>query len=170
MRLVKLAGNIFSGFFILLFIAAAIVILAPFAGWHLDTVLSGSMEPIIPTGGLVILGPTSANDIHVGDIIAYDNGQVEICHRVIALEEGESVRYITKGDANRSPDGILVTPDKVTGKLVATIPLAGYFINFIKTPLGLFLTILLPLLFIIGTELKALIFDEKEKEKSRGSE
>ncbi len=106
----------------------------------------------------------------MGDIIAYDNGNVEVCHRVIAVEEGQPVRFITKGDANRSPDGTPVTPDKVTGKLVFTIPLAGYFIYFMKTPLGLFLTILLPLLFLIGTELKALIFDEKEDDQSRDPE
>jgi signal peptidase len=163
----KLATNFVTAFFIALFLVATVVILAPFAGWRIDTVMSGSMEPAIPVGGMVILGPVSASGIQVGDIIAYDNGHAEVCHRVIAVEEGQSVRYITKGDANRSPDGTLVTPDKVTGRLAVTIPLAGYFINFVKTPPGLFLTILLPLLYIIGTELKSLIFDEKEEEKSR---
>jgi signal peptidase len=170
MNLVKLAGNIVTGLFILLFLAAAVIILAPFAGWHIDTVLSGSMEPAVSVGSMVILGPVSANDIQTGDIIAYFNGNVEVCHRVTAVEQGSPVRFYTKGDANRSPDGTPVTPDKITGRLVVTIPLAGYFIYFVKTPLGLFLTILLPLLFLIGMELKALIYDRKEDDASRESE
>jgi signal peptidase len=127
------------------------------------------MEPTIPVGSMVILSPVAANDIHVGDIIAYNNGNVEICHRVIALEEGSPVRFIMKGDRNGSPDGIPVAPDKVTGKLVVVVPLAGYLVHFMKTPLGLFLTVMLPLLFIIGIELKSIIFDKKETESSRDS-
>ena len=170
MDLGKLAGNVVTGLFVLLFLVAAIIILAPFAGWHVDSVLSGSMEPAIPLGGMVILGPVSASDIHVGDIIAYFNGDVEVCHRVTAVEQGSQVRFVTKGDANRSPDGTPVTSDKITGRLVLSIPLAGYLIYFMKTPVGLFLTILLPLLFLIGTELKALIFDRKWDDASQESE
>jgi signal peptidase len=164
----KLAGNIVTGFFIALFLIAAIIALAPFAGWHFDAVLSGSMEPTVPTGGMVILGPVSAGDIQVGDIIAYDNGRVEVCHRVISIQDGTPARFVTRGDANRSPDGTPVTPEMVTGKLVVAIPLAGYLISFVKTPLGLFLTILLPLLALIGIELKAQVFDKKDEDSPGG--
>lgn len=138
------------------------IIVAPFLGWHFDTVMSGSMEPTIPVGGMVILGPVAANDIHVGDIIAYFNGNVEVCHRVIAIADGPPARFTVKGDNNKSPDGIPVAADNVNGKLVVAVPLVGYLVYFMKTPLGLFLTILLPILFLIGSELKTLIFDEKE--------
>jgi signal peptidase I len=170
MNLRKFTGNIVTGLFIFLFLVAAIIILAPYVGWHLDSVLSGSMEPAIHTGDLAILGPVATNDIQVGDIIAYYKGNVEICHRVTAVEGGDQVAFITKGDANRSPDGTPVTPEKVNGKLVFSIPLAGHFIYFMKTPLGLFLTILLPLLFLIGSELKAVLFSKEEENASRDPE
>jgi signal peptidase I len=170
MNLGKLTVNLVTIFFIILLFMAAVVILAPFAGWRIDTVMSGSMEPAIPVGGMVILGPVSASQIHAGDIIAYDNGQVEVCHRVITVLEGQPASYITKGDANRSPDGTQVTPGMVTGKLIVAIPLAGYITYFIKTPPGLFLTVLLPILFLIGSEFKKLIIDEKEDDKSRDPE
>ena len=162
MDLGKLAANIVAALFVMLLLVAVIAIMAPFAGWHLDAVLSGSMEPTIPTGGLVVLGPVSAAEVHVGDIIAYNKGNVEVCHRVISVEEGQPARFITKGDANKAPDGTPVAPEELTGKLALSIPLAGYVTQFMKTPLGLFLTILLPLLFLVGTELKKLIFDDKE--------
>lgn len=170
MNAAKLAVNIVTVFFIVLLLGSTLIILAPFAGWRIDTVMSGSMEPTIPVGGMVILGPVSASQVHVGDIIAYNNGYVEVCHRVIAVDQGPPVHFTMKGDANRSPDGTQVTPDKLTGRLVFTIPLAGYFVGFVKTPLGIFLTVVLPLLCIIGWELKTLIFDEKEDDKSRGPE
>lgn len=161
MDLGKLTGNILTAVFLFLFLAAILIILGPFVGWHMESVLSGSMEPAIQVGSIVILGPVSAEDINVGDIIAYFDGNVEICHRIFAIETGHPVRFVTKGDANRSPDGTLVTPEKVIGKCVAIIPLAGYFVHFMKTPLGLFLAILLPLLVLIGTELKTLYSEKK---------
>jgi signal peptidase len=162
MDIIRLASNILTALFVMLLLVAVIVIMAPFTGWHLDAVLSGSMEPTIPTGSLVVLGPVSAGEVHVGDIIAYNKGNVKVCHRVISVEDGQSARFITKGDANNAPDGTPVAPEELTGKLALCIPLAGYVTQFMKTPLGLFLTILLPLLFLVGTELKKLIFDEKE--------
>ena len=158
----KLAGKIVTVVFLILFIIAALVIIAPFVGWHMDSVLSGSMEPTIPVGSMVISGPVSASDIHVDDIIVYREDNTEVCHRVIAVEEGTSLRFTTKGDANRAPDSKPVTPEQVTGRHVATIPLAGYLVHFIKTPIGLFLAILLPLLVLIGSELKSLFYDKKD--------
>jgi signal peptidase I len=161
MNLMKLAGNVVYGFCIILFLAAALIILAPFIGWHVSTVMSGSMEPTIPVGGMVILGPVAADDIRVGEIIAFTRGDVEICHRVIAIDVGPPLRFTTKGDNNGAPDVTTVTQENVNGRLIASIPLAGYAAHFIKTPLGLFMTIILPLLILIGSELKTLILDDK---------
>ena len=119
---------------------------------------------------MVLLGPVSASQVQVGDIIAYSHGNAEVCHRVIAIDQGPPLLFTTKGDANKSPDSTQVTAGDLSGRLVLTIPFAGYIIWFIKTPPGLFLTIVIPLLFILGTELKALLFDEKEDDAPRRSD
>ena len=170
MNLKKIAGNIVYGFCILLILASALIIVAPFVGWHVDTVMSGSMEPTIPVGGMVIRSPVATDDIRVGDIIAFTSGKIEICHRVVAIDQGPPLRFTTKGDNNGAPDVAAVAPENVNGRLVVALPLIGYLAHFMKTPLGLFLTIILPLLILIGTELKALFFDDKKKDNPRDPE
>jgi signal peptidase len=167
MKLRTLAANTVTALLVVLALIAITITLAPFVGWRVDTVLSGSMEPAIATGDMVIIGPVSADNVHVGDVIAFSDGSNNICHRVLSIEAGPPVRFVTKGDANGTLDPHPVTADNVKGKIVLSIPKAGYITHFIKTPLGLFMTILLPLLILIGWELKDLIWDDKKEDNPR---
>lgn len=56
------------GVIILLMTAAALTFLAPHLGWSVDTVFSGSMEPKLKVGSVVITRPAEPQDIRVGDI------------------------------------------------------------------------------------------------------
>ncbi len=159
MQLNKLTTKAVIAITVLLTLAAVLIALSPFAGWRVDTVLSGSMEPAIATGGLVVIGPVAPGDVRAGDVIAFRDGNIDVCHRVLGLREGTPAGFITKGDANPSPDPVPVSPNNVIGKVVVSVPYAGYGLIFVKTPLGLFVTILLPLLALIGMELKKLVFD-----------
>ena len=143
-------------------VIAVIIAVSPVFGWRIDAVLSGSMEPAIQTGGVAVIGPVSVSDIHVGDVIAYKIGNLNVCHRVIQVSEGEQLQFTTKGDANNAPDPAPVLPGNVIGRVVFSVPLAGYLISFVKTPVGLFITVLLPLLILIGIELKNVIFDGED--------
>lgn len=168
MKTSKLVGHIFTALFILLALAALLIVLVQVTGWRIDTVLSGSMEPSISTGGMVIIRPAVADDIHIGDIIAFSNGKEEICHRVMEVQAGPSLVFITKGDANRAADLIPVTAENVHGKVFFSVPLLGYFAHFVRTPVGLVLTFLLAALLLIGSELIPRVLDELEKDKKRG--
>jgi signal peptidase I len=152
-------------FFVLLVLAAVLIIAGYLVGGRVETVLSGSMEPTIPTGGVVLISPISTGDIRVGDIIAFYNTNMKVCHRVIAIEEGPPLQFITKGDNNRAADISPVPPENVLGRVVFTIPLAGYAIYYIKTPIGLGLIILAIALLLIGSGLKTTI---QEKTKRKG--
>jgi signal peptidase I len=74
MKIGKLFGLIFNLLFVLIILAAAVIILAPYAGWRMDTVLSGSMEPSIHVGSLIIVQPVDASQVKAGDIIAFSRG------------------------------------------------------------------------------------------------
>lgn len=94
-------------------------------GFYVFAVGSGSMEPALKPGDLVIVRKASLDSIGVGDIVAYrspENGVV-IVHRVIAIDGGV---LVTKGDANPEPDPFKVTGNMVLGKVVARVPLLGY--------------------------------------------
>lgn len=85
-------------------------------------VVTGSMEPEIPTGALLITRKTPIDQIEVGDIVTYRSGErglsgVVITHRVIAIHESaDGKRYLeTKGDANRYADASYVDESHLIG-------------------------------------------------------
>ena len=98
-------------------------------GWEFDSVLSGSMEPDIGVGGLVIIKPVDGNDVSVGEVISFKLPGIDtpICHRVIErTETSESIILQTKGDANEDPDAFVVQAADVIGRAVFYLPYAGY--------------------------------------------
>ncbi|MCJ7792207.1 MAG: signal peptidase I, partial [Dehalococcoidia bacterium] len=63
----KVAENFGLAFIILLMTAAVLTFLAPHFGWRVDTVYSGSMEPELKVGGVVVTRPVEAEEIRIGD-------------------------------------------------------------------------------------------------------
>ena len=84
-------------------------------------VLSGSMEPAIPTGGIVFTD-TRQTAPCTGDIITYRLGETTVTHRVVRTEKGS---YITRGDANDGEDASPVAPSQVVGTVVFCSSPAG---------------------------------------------
>jgi signal peptidase len=76
-------------------ILAAVVVTACFVtitvqyGWEFDAVLSGSMEPRISVGGLVVIKPVDAMSLRVGDVISFQIPDLKtpICHRIIKVTD-----------------------------------------------------------------------------------
>ena len=71
-----------------LVIVVCILLTVPrIAGYQIYTVISGSMEPEIPTGSLVYVKNTAPSGIEKGDVIAFygslENGSI-ITHRVVS--------------------------------------------------------------------------------------
>jgi len=94
--------------------------------------LSGSMRPQMEVGDLGILVKVRPEKIGVGDVIHFhrDNGMV--MHRVYEIRTEGGKSFITKGDANRSPDLDPVLPKQVRGKVVAIIPRIGWVSIYLK--------------------------------------
>lgn len=143
-------------FIILLMTVAVFTFVAPRFGWRVDAVFSGSMEPELKVGGVVITRPVEAEDIKVGDIITFYSPLSEklTSHRVIAVEEGSSFYFQTNGDANEDGDSFIVPAQNVVGKVCFHVPYFGYATQFIKTPLGLLLTLCVPGIIIILMEMR----------------
>lgn len=126
---------------ILLILMCLILFILKLRGISPYIVLSGSMEPALKTGGIVWV-----RDDHtlpaVGDIIMYKRGDSFITHRVTA-REGDW--YITKGDANPEADPVPVCTEEVKGKVIYSVPFAGYAVMFLKKRLFvcLFVTVLI---------------------------
>ena len=70
------------------------------------TVLSGSMEPTLQTGDVVVAKRVEPGDVRIGDVVTYRSptGRL-VTHRVRALHQtGERFVFVTKGDANNSTE------------------------------------------------------------------
>lgn len=128
---------------VLLAAAAAVVVAALLAlvvvpralGWVPLTVLSGSMDPAIPTGSQVVVRPVgSAEDVArvaIGDVITFlprPDDPTPVTHRVVAVGSGADGKpsFTTKGDANRDPDAAAVTALQLRGVVMYHVPAAGY--------------------------------------------
>ncbi len=93
-------------------------------------VVSGSMEPELSVGDLIIVKEQDSYEI--GDVIVYRDGRMSVTHRIVAVD-GDTLT--TKGDANNTNDEP-INPTQIKGEVVAAIPLVGYVIDAVKTPLG----------------------------------
>jgi hypothetical protein len=72
-----------------------------------------------------------ADDVKVGDVIAYRYGREIIAHRVVNVT-GEG--FVTKGDAMDRPDPWIVRREDVVGRVVACVPYLGYAYVLFSNP------------------------------------
>jgi signal peptidase len=103
-------------------------------GFQPSVIASGSMRPTLDVGDIAITVQTRLENIKVGDIIQYwrQGEMAPIMHRVIEIyRSGGTTYFITKGDANPSPDDP-ITPTGTVGKLVFTIPKIGWISIYLK--------------------------------------
>jgi signal peptidase len=126
---------------------------------EVKVVKSGSMEPTIRTGSIVIIKPESS--YKVGDIVTFGadtKTQIPTTHRIAAMQgEGASTMLTTKGDANDAPDPSQTSIGSVHGKVIMSVPYAGYVLDFAKQPLGFVLLVGVPAAVIIVEELGNII-------------
>lgn len=136
-------------------------------------VLSGSMsgdaEDHIEVGDLIFVGKTEAEELEVGDVIAFMEGKVVVTHRIIDIQRDENgaLLFTTKSDANNAQDQRPVTESNLVGIYKARIPKVGDFALFLQTPMGMVLFIGLPLLaFIIYDIIRRQQYVRKESKKT----
>ena len=107
-------------------------------------VQSGSMEPAIMTGDVIVI--KSLSRYQINDVVTFTNNSGKVVtHRIIEVNDnGGEKTFDTKGDANRSGDDDAISEAQVMGKVVLVIPKLGYIVAFSKTPLGIMFLLLIP--------------------------
>jgi signal peptidase len=125
-KLMKTIGNI--GFVLILIFSALIIFFAlqsrltnagtSVAGYHFYSVLSGSMEPVLHTGSLVLVHPIPVEQLQAGDIITFKSasGGDLVTHRIASVLTGSTPSFVTRGDANGAEDTHRVPPGTSSGK------------------------------------------------------
>ena len=81
-----------------------------------------------------------------------------VTHRIISISGDE---VITKGDANNAPDDP-ITMSQIKGKVLFAIPLLGYLVDLIKTPVGT-IVILGAAVLLLERSFRAEVDNDKKK-------
>lgn len=107
-------------------------------GHQVLIVRSGSMEPAIMTGSVVVVQPVSPNALKVGDVITFEpadgTGKV-VTHRIVeVVEESSAPTFRTKGDANNALDAFPVRYVNTGWRVIGSVPYAGYLFNTLSRP------------------------------------
>lgn len=127
------------------------------AGWHLGVVRTGSMEPALPTGSMIVASPITADEVEAGMIVEFvdpDDGDRIITHRVVEVQRdpGGSVQLVTKGDANREQDTAPVPAENVRAEVRWHITNLGSLMWALRWPRSLAF-VLVPLVLVVGSAL-----------------
>ena len=124
-------------------------------GYSMFRVLTGSMEPEIPTGSMVIVKHQNTSDYVVGDVITFHSTDPTLkgsinTHRLIEITgEGNFTVFHTKGDANMIADPYSVDPSDVIGKVVVISKVLGFIVNLFSNPLIFAAVVVIPLIIVM---------------------
>lgn len=120
-------------------------------GYSVYRVSSGSMEPELSVGDVILSKKNNAKTLEIGDIITYNGiegsyaGKV-ITHRIENIEEINGALYFTtKGDANFEVDPV-ISESQILGEMEFKVPLIGVLYSFFITPYGLIAVLVIILL------------------------
>lgn len=173
-RLVRLAGAALSAVLVLAMLSVIALLVAPrVVGAHLLVVQSQSMEPVVPMGALAVSLPVSPSEIAVGDVITYQSLDLGgesgfVTHRVVErLGDGVGLRFVTKGDASEAADLDPVPPSAIVGRAALVIPLIGFLVVGMRTPLGFLVIIGIPALALLIGELREIVSILRSQHRNR---
>jgi signal peptidase I len=138
---------------------AAVVSLAGLFGYQSFTILSGSMEPAIGTGDVVLVQKISPLEARIGDVVTFrspDQPEKIISHRVRSMQVADGVvRFVTRGDANTGVERWQVPENGQIGKVALDVPKLGYITNRVGSRFGKLVFLVLPALVLVALELAA---------------
>ncbi len=126
-------------------------------GFRCYIVLSDSMAATdFDAGALVVVKEVDPSTLEVGDIIAYQSQNAEnygatVTHKIRAktTDANGNPGFITYGTTTGVDDETVVTYPFILGKYQLALPNVGTFFQFLKTPQGYIVCILIPFLLLI---------------------
>lgn len=144
-----------------------------FFNYRMFTVISGSMEPKYKIGDVLIAKSIDVTKYKIGDTISYLGavGQFKdkvITHQVVDIEQTKEGEYLfhTKGLANIVQDPI-ISETQLYGKVIYKSQILSFIYKIVGTQLGMFIFVIIPILYIIGSEMITLMLEKEEKRRNR---
>ncbi len=173
-RLAKALQYVGTFVLVAVIVLAGLMIAGPRFGWETHPVLSGSMEPTLRVGGLIVTTPVRLEDVKIGDIATFQSGGIRVTHRVVDIVEEEGKPWFqTKGDANEEPDpNFFSSKGEEIAKVAFHLPYLGYLASFMQSK-GAFLVLVgvpaLVLVGLFGRDILRGIREEMDKKKAKAA-
>ena len=155
--------------------ALATAVVPGLFGYSTYVVCGGSMGEALPNGSVAIADWVPATAVQKGDTIVIgidvEGERLPKAHRVTRVDTlGDRFVIQTWGDANAGPDPDLVVlaESEQVMKVQRHVPLAGYVVHFMQTPLGWALAIMLPAALLCAVTIRQIwasgpLGDKKER-------
>jgi signal peptidase len=146
----------------------SLVVLAPvavffvgcwLAGYRLQEVRTGSMDPTYPIGSLLVSEPIDASEVDTGMAVTFidpaDRSRL-VTHRVVRIERDRegSVSFVTQGDANPDADAEPVPPDHVRSRVRWSVPHLGGVLARLRGPWAVALVLGVPVALALVGEVR----------------
>jgi signal peptidase I len=130
-------------------------------------VLTGSMEPQLRTGDVVIESRISPLDAKAGDVITFrdpDRPDRLITHRVRRVKPGgEALTFTTKGDANNTVETWQIHRHGSIGRVEYRLPKLGYVVAWISGPAARLFLVVIPAILLGLLELRRIWFPKESR-------
>lgn len=110
-------------FYLSLLLGGWVLVGMGLGGWSPVVVTSGSMEPAVSVGDVLLIDGDASGTIAQRSIVVFERSDgTVVAHRVFSVEGDQ---LVTKGDANPSPDTDRVETAEVRGVARVLVPLVG---------------------------------------------
>lgn len=144
-----------------------------FFNYRMFTVISGSMEPKYKIGDVLISKEVDPATIKVGDTVSYlgtagDFRDKVITHEVVSIGEDKDGKLLfhTKGLANLVEDPV-ISGSQIYGVVIYKSIILSIIYRIVGTTIGFYLFIILPLLFIIGSEIISTMLEKEDERRKK---
>lgn len=173
-KIANIAAWILTGITCLLIVFFAIPLLPIPNNYKVVIVRSGSMEPTIHTGSIVVYKPQS--EYKKEDVVAFRNAstgpeKIVTIHRVMDVEQKDQKPFFkTKGDANKVEDAVLTPKEDVLGRVLFSMPGIGYLISWGQSPTGFVVMLVLPVTLLVYHEIHNFMNKRKDKKAKHSAQ
>ena len=166
-----LVGVILAGFILVVCLQRFSGNKISFFDYRMFTVISGSMKPKYDIGDVLISKHVDPSTIKVGDTISYLGAKGDfvdkvITHQVVGIKVSEEGKYIfrAKGLANLVEDPT-ISESQLYGVVIYKSIILSTIYGIVGTNIGFYLFIIIPLMFIIGSEIFTTLLNKEEKRR-----
>jgi signal peptidase len=125
----------------ILVVAAALAVapsLLSFGGYRSMVVRSGSMEPALMTGDVIVSHIVLPSSLQVGDVVTFvdsTRGDILVTHRVVQIDrEGSTYSFVTRGDMNTGVERWNIGGAGTVGRLAFRVPRLGSAVAWSAQP------------------------------------